>query len=201
MVRIGLALALLAALAACGGAQNDPLSLDQQAAVAYRAEGPPKLTIITMVNNRTGNGGHTALMVSGSQRVIFDPAGSFRPDWVTEYGDVLYGITPRYFQAYRSAHARISFHVVTQEIEVSPAVAEQALALVERQGTVPGAFCTNATTSILSKLPGFEDIRVTFYPVNLQEQIAARGDVVTDKYFENDAGDVLDGFSDLPPLE
>jgi len=131
MIRWVLAFGVLSLLAACGGSGKGPLPFEQAQAVAYRDDGPPKLTLITVVNNQTGNGGHTALMISGSQRVIFDPAGSFRPDWVTERGDVIYGITPRNFQAYRSAHSRVAFHVATQEIEVSPAVAELALRLVQ----------------------------------------------------------------------
>jgi hypothetical protein len=45
----------------------------------------------------------------------------------------------------------------------------------------------------LARVPGFEDIDTTFYPVDLQEQFAGRPGVVTEQYFENDAGDVLDG--------
>ena len=45
----------------------------------------------------------------------------------------------------------------------------------------------------LAELPGFEDVQVTFDPVKLMEQIARRPDVKTDRYYENDAGDVTDG--------
>ncbi len=200
LVKLTAILALLT-LAACGGGGGVPLPADQVQAVAYKAEGPPELTIVTMINNRTGRGGHTALMVSGSQRVLFDPAGSYRPDYITEHGDVLYGVTDQQFQYYRSAHARNTFHVVSQTIPVAPEVAEQALALVQARGRVPGAFCTNSTTGILRQLPGFEDINVTFFPDRLMEQIATRPGVVTDKYYENDEGDVLDGIPVALPAE
>nr|WP_238936757.1 hypothetical protein [Sulfitobacter mediterraneus] len=145
-----------------------------------------------MVNNRTGSGGHTALMVNGSQRVIFDPAGSFRDPRVTERGDVLYGVTPGWLQAYKSAHARSTYHVVSQEFVVTPEQAEKALRLVQANGAVPGAFCANATTAILSQIEGFEGVKQTFYPVKLMEQIESFPGVRTTRLYENDEGDVID---------
>ena len=105
---------------------------------------------------------------------------------------MLYGGTPAWLQAYKSAHARSTFHVVSQEIPVSPAVAERALQLVTSNGAVPGAFCANATSGILRQLPGFERIGSTYYPVTLQEQFEALPGVTTTKYYEDDEGDVID---------
>lgn len=186
------ALALVGLLAGCAVDQSPDSSPEAVAAAAYRSPEPPSLTLLTMVNNRTGSGGHSALMVNGSQRVIFDPAGSFRDPRLPERGDVLYGVTPAWLQAYKSAHARNTFHVVSQEIPVSAAVAEQALQLVMRNGAVPGAFCANATSGILQQLPGFDRIGSTFYPVKLQEQFEALPGVTTSKYYEDDEGDVID---------
>ena len=196
-MRVFFALAVLAALSGCAATGGPEATPEQIAASAYREPGPATLTVFTMVNNRTGNGGHTSIMINGSQRVIFDPAGSFRHETVPERGDVLYGITPGLVAAYKSAHARDSFHVVSQEIQVTPEQAERALDLARRNGSVPGAFCTNSATTLLRNVPGFEDISVTFYPVNLMNQIAGRPGVVTDRYYENDAGDVLDGLASL----
>ncbi len=175
---------------------NSPDSpVEAVSAAAYHSPTPPSLTVFTMVNNRTGNGGHTALMVNGSQRVIFDPAGSFRDSRVAERGDVLYGITPGWLGAYKSAHARESFHVVSQEIPVTAAQAEQALRLVQANGSVPGAFCASATTGILAKIDGFQSIGSTFYPVRLMDDIATLPNVTTTKLYENDSGDVIDALS------
>ncbi|WP_299830331.1 hypothetical protein [uncultured Roseobacter sp.] len=192
-MRVLMLLAVLATLTGCAVSSAFEASPEEIAAKAYVPNGPPKLTIFTMVNNETGHGGHTALMVSGSQQVIFDPAGSFQHELVAERGDVLYGISPAWVQAYKSAHARSTHHVVSQEIVVTPEQAERALQLVRQNGAVAGAFCTNSTSSILRQVPGFEDIQVTFYPIKFMNQIEARPDVVTDRYFENDAGDVRDG--------
>jgi hypothetical protein len=184
---------VLAALAGCAVPSGNTATPEEIAAAAYVPEGPPRLALVTVVNNSTGAGGHSALIVSGSQQVVFDPAGSFKHDAIKERGDVLYGMTPGWLAAYKSAHARSTYHVVTQEITVSPDLAERALQLVQENGAVANAFCANATSSILRQLPGFEDIAVTFYPVKLQEQFEQRPGVKTRKYYENDAGDVVDG--------
>ena len=150
------------------------------------------MTLITVVNNRTGQGGHTALVVNGSQQVIFDPAGSFRDPRVVEKGDVLYGMTPGWVQAFKSAHARNTHHVVSQTVTLTPAQAEQAVAQVRSNGAVPGAYCANSTSGILAGISGFEGIERTFYPVKLMDQFATVPGVRTDKYYENDDGDVVD---------
>lgn len=192
VVRFWAALAICGLIVGCAATDTPDSPLEAVANAAYVAPGPKTLTIFTMVNNRTGRGGHTALMVNGSQRVIFDPAGSFRDPRIVESGDVLYGVTPGWLQAYKSAHARVAFHVVTQEIPVTDAQAARAMQLVRSNGTVPGAFCANATTGILRQIEGFENIQQTFYPVKLMEQLAQRSDVTTTRYYENDDGDVVD---------
>ena len=146
-----------------------------------------------MVNNQSGGGAHSALLINGSQRVIFDPAGSFQHEIVPERNDVLFGITPRVLQGYRSAHARSAFHVVSQTIEVTPEQAEIALRLAQENGPVARSFCTQATTGLLRQVPGFEDIRQSFFPGNLMRQIAKRPGVKTDRYFEDDEGGIVEG--------
>ncbi|MFK7870153.1 MAG: hypothetical protein AB8B58_13050 [Roseobacter sp.] len=159
----------------------------------YISNEPPKLTVFTVVNNATGAGGHTALLVSGSEQVLFDPAGSFRHEDLFEREDVLYGVSPGWVQAFKSAHARDTYHVVTQEFTVTSQQAETALALVKSNGSVGSALCTNSTTRLLKQVPGFSDVSVTFFPKKLMEQMATRPGVITERYYENDAGDVVDG--------
>lgn len=192
-----LGLVLVVGLSACAQPNPYQASPEQVAAAAYVPDDAPKLTLFTVVNNTSGAGGHTSLMVTGSQQVIYDPAGSFRHVNVPERGDVLYGMSPAWVQAYKSAHARSTYHVVSQEMRVTPAQAERALQLVQSRGPAPDAFCTNITSSILKAIPGFENIKQTWYPVDLMEQIAQRPDVVTDTYFEDDEGNVRDGIVDV----
>lgn len=191
-MRIWQAVACVFFVAACANDTGIDSTVSEVAGAAYAASGPKTLTLLTMVNNRSGSGGHTALIVNGSQQVIFDPAGSFRDPRVTERGDVLYGMSPAWIQAYKSAHARSTFHVVSQEITVSDAQAEQVLNLVMANGQVPGAYCANATSSLLQKVQGFEELGKTFYPVKLSENFASLPNVTTTKYYEDDDGDVID---------
>ena len=60
---------------------------------------------------------------------------------------------------------------------------------------MPGAYCANATASVLKKIPGFEDIKVTFYPVKLAEQIAQVPGVTETRYYENDSADLQVGLA------
>ena len=83
-MRMWLALAVVGALAAYAndtGIDNTPAEV---AAAAYVAPGPKSISLITVVNNRSGSGGHSALVINGSQQVIFDPAGSFRDPRVSK---------------------------------------------------------------------------------------------------------------------
>ncbi len=154
-------------LAACG-AERTWAPDEAVARAAYRHDAPPSLTLVTMLATRDGSGAHTALVVNApSQRVIFDPAGSFRTDILPERNDVIYGITPRAFDLYVDYHARETFDAVLQEIPVSPEMAERALALVQAHGPAPKATCTNATSGILRDL-GL-DAPATWFPRRLMQ--------------------------------
>ena len=98
--------------------------------VAYVHDGPPRISLYTMVNNDSGAGAHSALVINASQRVIFDPAGTIKHDVFIEKDDVLYGVTPSVLQFYTRADARKTQHVLIQDLDVSPEIAEHALQLV-----------------------------------------------------------------------
>ncbi|SFR14985.1 hypothetical protein [Poseidonocella sedimentorum] len=134
----------------------------------YRHSGPPELALITVLNRSSGNGAHTALMISGSERVIFDPAGSFSHPRVPERHDVLFGVTPAAEAGFLDFHARETYDVTVQRLEVPAATAELALSLARANGPVRQAQCTTMTARLLSKLPGFESIRTTWFPDNLR---------------------------------
>ncbi|MEL6100154.1 MAG: hypothetical protein AAFV87_05830 [Pseudomonadota bacterium] len=192
--RIVAAVAALSLLGACATVvENTYAPQEVVDRVQYREPGPATISVITMVNNRTGSGAHSALMINGSQRVIFDPAGSFSNKRVPEQDDVLYGVSPAVLAGYKSAHARLTHHVVTQEMEVTPEQAEIALRLAQSNGPVPRAFCTSASTQLLRQVPGFENIQQTMFPTNLMRQIEARAGVITDRYYEDDEGGILEG--------
>ncbi len=168
-------LAVMAFLSGCGTLAVTPTTAtpEEAAAAAYVAPGPKSLTLYTMINNRTGRGAHTALMINASQRVIFDPAGSVDLDQMPEIGDVLYGITPPIRDWFERSHARSTFHVRIQTLEVAPEVAEQALQLVMANGHVGSAQCASVTASILKQLPGLEGLQSTWFPGQLSESFKA----------------------------
>ena len=193
MRKIILLLLLPLFLMGCG-AKSEWAPDERIAEVAYRHPGPATLTLVTMINNRSGSGAHTALVINASQRVIWDPAGSFAHSRIPERNDVIYGINPEAYNVYKSAHARETYHVVMQEIPVAPEVAEQAFALARQLGPVGQAQCTSSTSRLLSQLPGFENIGSHLFPRKLMDVFAKYPGVKTDKVFENDAGDKATAF-------
>src|SRR6056297_2680474 len=168
---------LVLALAGCGaGVDMRPdASPEVISSASYRHPGPPALTLYTMIN--------------GSQRVIFDPAGTVRLSAVPERDDVLYGITPGVADFYARAHARETYHVVIQTVEVPPEVAERALRLAVANGPVASAQCAASTAAILRQLPGFERVGSTWFPKRLMNDFGALPGVQTSRIFENDDDD------------
>jgi hypothetical protein len=161
---------LLPILAACG-AEGVYAPMAEVEARAFRAPGPPTLTLMTAVNNRSGEGGHSALMVSGSQRVVFDPAGSWWHPDAPERGDVKFGMTPAMLDIYLDYHARPTFRMVLQEVAVSPETAERALQLVQAHGPSPKATCGRAVSGLLREL-GFSQVGRSWYPARIMRDFA-----------------------------
>lgn len=192
----------LAALAACGPADNVWDPAEAVARARYRHPGAASLTLVTVRNAGDGSGAHTGLLISASERVLFDPAGTWRHPSIPEQQDVLYGMTPEALELYLSYHARESFLVVTQAVDVPPQVAEAALVRAKGYGAVGQARCTSATSDILADLPGFEGVSRTFFPNSLATRFGRLPGVVTAERREGDADDgrdaLLAGYGDLP---
>lgn len=188
MRRFVMCLAVCLTAAGCAG-QYVWAPDEKVEAVRYVSPEPPSLTLFTMVNNETGAGGHSGLMINASERVIFDPAGTLTHPTFVERNDVLYGVTPSFLDFYTRAHARKTHHVVIQKIEVSPQIAEQAFALARERGPVAPALCANSTSGLLSQLPGFGTISTTFSPIKLMEQFRRLPNVDEQALFEYDDPD------------
>lgn len=185
-VRLIIALFLIVGLSACAESKWAP---DEAVAKAvYHDDEPTSVTLMTMINNRTGGGGHSALLINASQRIVFDPAGTWWNRNVPERNDVLYGMSPAAFQTYVDFHARDTYHVVFQEKKVTPEIAEILKQRVEANGAVRKAMCSNSVTKILRDVPGFESMPVTLYPEKTMENFAALEGVTTDRVFQNDNG-------------
>jgi len=103
--------------------------------------------------------------------VLWDPAGTWWHPTVPERNDVLFGMNPTVYDFYLDYHARETFHVVLQEVEVSPEVADQALALVKANGAAGNATCAITTSRILQAL-GLPQMSPSYFPVQVMEDFA-----------------------------
>lgn len=178
------------ALAACGVAREEILAPQSEIdRLAYVHPGPKRLTLMTMKNTGSDNGAHTGLMINASQRVLWDPAGTFGHSSIPERNDVHFGITPRIEQFYLSFHSRVTYYTLVQEIDVSPEVAELAMRLAIANGPTPKAACTRHTSRVIGELPGFEGIKSSFFPNNLSDQFAKISGVRERIYREFDEDD------------
>jgi hypothetical protein len=137
---------------------------------AYHDPAPPSVTLYTVINNRSGESGHTAVMVNGHQRIIWDPAGTWWNPASPERDDVHYGITPRMEEIYVDYHARVTWRVVIQQVPVTRSTAEGLIDAFQANGAAGKATCALVTSRILQKFPEFAGIKTTWYPKNLMEQ-------------------------------
>lgn len=185
---LAFALALVTALAACG-AESVYAPEEEVRAKAYSHPGPKTLTLYTVINNRSGSGGHTGLLINGSQRVVWDPAGTWWSPNSPERNDLHYGMTDRLVDVYVDYHTRETYHTVIQEIVVPAEVAELALQEAAAYGAVPKAACSLSTSTILSRLPGFESISTSYFPVKTMEAFAKLPGVKTRKVYDDDPDD------------
>jgi len=140
---------------------------------AYHDPAPPSVTLYTVINNRSGEGGHTAVMVNGHQRIIWDPAGTWWNPLAPERNDVHYGITPRMEEIYVDYHARVTWRVVIQEVPVSRSTAEGLITAFEANGPAGKATCALVTSRILQRFPEFAGVSTTWSPKRLMADFDA----------------------------
>lgn len=173
MVRILMLLLATLTLAGCVGSAEPKWDTDERvAAVRYMHDGPAAITLYTVINNNSEAGAHSALMINASERILFDPAGSWQHPRIPERNDVHFGISERIKNFYIDYHARETFRVVEQTVIVTPEVAELVAARAKAYGAVPKAQCANSITSVLRGVPGFEAISGTWFPKKLMKQFA-----------------------------
>lgn len=161
-------------LAACGA---EPIWAPDEAVARarYVSPEPPSITLFTVVKKTSGEGAHSGIMINGSQRVLFDPAGTWHHPRLPERNDLFFGITPQMKAFYIDYHARETYDVIEQRIYVSPQIAELAIARAQAYGAVPKAFCSNSVSDILRGIPGFESIPRTFFPMRISRAYGQLG--------------------------
>ncbi len=167
-LRALLGLGLMLGLAACAADHNfaDSATVAQ---ARYVSGEPPSITLFTVVNNNTGAGGHSSLLIDGHERVIYDPAGTWYHGSVPERNDLHYGMNPRMLAFYIDYHARVTFRVIEQKLPVSQETVDLIMAAVIAKGASGKATCANTLSNILHDIPGFESIGPTWFPNQLAE--------------------------------
>lgn len=192
MLRSSIALLALVVLTACGGGGTASAPNAPDAAIfaaRYVHPGPTYVTLFTVVNNKTGAGAHSALLISGSERVLFDPAGSYKFNRTPELNDLHHGMSDPMVALYIDYHARETYRVVEQTVYVSPGVADLMIARARQRGAVAKSFCANSIGGILGGVPGFESIGTTMFPKGLSKEFARLPGVLTRTITDDDADD------------
>lgn len=181
-------LALLLPLLASACAEHivaDPATV---AAARYTSDEPPYVELVTTVKRDTGKGAHTGLIINASERVIWDPAGTFQYPDLPEVEDVHFGATDRLVSYYKRYHARFSHFVHSQRVYLDPVSAEKLLLSARNHGAVPKMFCSTSTADVLRVLPQFANLRRSMFPERLREDFAKVPGVVDSYVEEQDVG-------------
>lgn len=187
MFRFIIALLSLLFVVSCGGAEPKWASDEAVAQARYVYDGPPSVTLYTVTATRDGSGAHSGLLINASERIMFDPAGTWQHPRLPERNDVHFGMSPRMVSFYIDYHARETYDVYEQTLVVSPEIAELIAQRAKAYGAVPKAQCTNSISSILGGIPGFENLPKTWYPRKYMEAFGQLPGVKTRKITDSDA--------------
>ncbi|WP_265500161.1 hypothetical protein [Paracoccus beibuensis] len=183
--RVFIAAAAPAVLAACGG-QSIWASDERLRAARFVSSEPPSITLFTVIGIPRGEGGHSGLMINGSQRVIYDPAGSWQHPNIPERNDVLYGITDNFKNFYIDYHARSTYWVAEDTIPVPLEIADLAIRRAEQNGAGGKSFCAVESSKVLSGVPGFETVPRGFSPLRLRRWFLAQPNVISKRHQDGD---------------
>lgn len=153
-------------LAACGGPEEPRWATDAELLKhAYSPITGPEIRLYTVVSTRNGSGAHSGLLITTPhERVLFDPAGTFKLPFAPERNDVHYGMSPRALAIYIDYHARETYDVIEQRLPISAAQSEQIAALAKSYGPVPKAQCSVSINQILRQVEGLESMQVSYFP-------------------------------------
>ncbi|MCE6950487.1 hypothetical protein LAZ40_10485 [Cereibacter sphaeroides] len=179
----------LLALAACGGAEPKWAPEAEVTRAHFVSGEPASITLYTVTRVKGGGGAHSGLLINGSQVVMFDPAGTWHHPRLPERNDVHFGVTPKVVDFYIDYHARETFDVHEQTVQVSAEMAETVMRRAMAYGAVPKAQCARSISSILNGTPGLESIGVTWFPNRLMAEFGQLPGVETRTIRDDDADD------------
>lgn len=172
-------------LAACG-ADSSWAPDDRVQAARYVSPEPPSITLLTVIGVPRGDGGHTALLINGSQRVLYDPAGSWMHPNLPERNDVWYGINDQIRNFYLDYHTRSNYWLAEDTLPVTREVADIAIRRVEAQGPANRSFCAIESGRALRGVPGFEAVPVAFSPLRIRGWFLRQPGVTTREWRDGD---------------
>ncbi len=176
----------LFALSACSTAEPIWAPDDFVERQTYKDDSPTSITLYTVISNQSGFGGHSALLINApSQRVMFDPAGTFKHPHLPERNDVLFGMSDLAVDVYVDYHTRATWHVVEQKLNVDPQTANIILNKALNHGAASKALCGASVSSILASTPGFESLSKTYFPKSIMKWMAKQPGVRTERYFSD----------------
>lgn len=162
---LGLAFLAVAVLAGCSGMLSRQPSAEEVSRALYRHDGPPEVALITLRHAPTGEGWHSALLVNGAHRVLYNPAGGAFEG--VRRGDVVYGANAAVMEDFFDYYFGRDMYAVIQRLEITPAEAATLVARIEATQLQPIGLCTWATTGVLRSLPRFEHLPQGYFPVYL----------------------------------
>ena len=184
----GLVLGLAATACLAGCEIYTPATPDQIAAARYVSPEPPSVTLMSMVNEKSGKSEHAGILINGSQQVLYDPAGTFTHPDLPRAGDIHYGMTPRYVDYYERYHARFDYFVEAQKVPVSRAAADQLIANAQAEGQRMKMTCSLAAADVLRPVPPFTGVRYSLFPEALRRDFEKIPGVTDSYVYENDVG-------------
>ena len=174
-----LALVALVLVSACSSKAKVFAPDDAVQTVRYAAPPPAEIRLFTSINRKSGSGAHSGMLISGSQRVLFDPAGTFEFGGAPERHDVLYGMNDRTLEVYYDFHVRPDFNLIEQRITVPQSVADDLILRAEAAGPVDDAMCSSSISALLAATPGFEGAEGVAVSQGAEQELwrlAGRGD-------------------------
>ncbi len=184
--QLGLCLTAFLALAACG-ADTRTSSDAEIASRQFVSDQPASVTLMTVIRKSTGAGAHAGLLINGSQRVMYDPAGSWTHPTLPQRGDVFFGMSDKMVAFYIDYHARETFDVIEQTVPVSQATADRLIAQALGRPAAGKSTCTTNITALLRANPGFESISSTWFPKVAQKSFAQLPGVTSRTITDDDA--------------
>lgn len=192
ILRALLLLTGLVLLGACAPRPETPVSEEVWRNSIYRSNGPAEIALVTNIANRNSGGAHSALIIDGPERVVYNPFGTWSHPNSPERGDLHRNFGPEMEKWFIDYHARETFRVQIQRVQVPPEVAAMALERAKAMGPKGMAQCTRSISTILHGLPGFEDFPIVWYPNQARDAFAKIPGVRSTVYVDDSPGDWSD---------